>query len=78
VIWIPQPIQDMVWESNQRVQHDRLLYSHHKQARSMCQSLSVDTTRLPPILQTFPRGRLSIVYFLPIQTASGLTVLHSF
>jgi hypothetical protein len=46
---------------------------------SMCQSLSVDTTRLPAYRPDVPPRRvLSIVYFSPIKTAKGFASLAQF
>ncbi len=80
VIWIPQPIQRYCLGKTPKECStiDYCIRTTNKHA-SMCQGLSVDTTRLPAYPPDVPPRRvLSIVYFLPTQTAKGFDSLARF
>jgi hypothetical protein len=80
VIWIPQPIQKYCLGKTTKECStiDYCIRTTNKHA-SMCQNLSVDTTRLPAYPPDVPPRRvLSIVYFFPIATAKGFGSLAEF
>ncbi|MDQ1390717.1 MAG: hypothetical protein QOG55_177 [Acidobacteriaceae bacterium] len=80
LIWIPLPIQKYCLgkTSKECSTIDYCIRTTNKRA-SMCQNLSVDTTRLSAYPQDVPPRRvLSIVYFLPIATADGFDTLAKF
>jgi hypothetical protein len=80
VIWIPQPIQKYCLGKTTKEcgTIDYCIRTTNKRA-SMCQNLSVDTTRLPAYPPDVPPRRvLSIVYFFPIATSKGFGSLAEF
>lgn len=80
VMWIPQPIQKYCLGKTTKECStiDYCIRTTNKHV-SMCQNLSVDTTRLPAYPpDVSPRRVLSIVYFFPIATFKGFGSLAEF